>query len=126
MAKEPIIYDLMLLLSTSAEDERRAEILSNVEAAITRGGGSVERNDDWGSRPLPYRINHQREAEYHLMQFTAPPDLLESLSHDLHITDGVLRFRIIKVLPGTPKAPDSAPPVVAAQVAAPESSAADS
>jgi len=25
----------------------------------------------------------------------------------------VLRFRIIKVLPGTPEAPDSAPPVLA-------------
>ena len=113
MAKDPILYDLLLLLSKNAEDERRAEILANVQTAIERGGGSIARNDDWGTRPLPYRIHHQREAEYHLMQFNAPPDLLEGLSHDLHITDGVLRFRIIKNLPGTPKAPDSPPPVVA-------------
>ena len=92
----------MLLLSTSAEDERRAKILADVEAAISAGGGSIERNDDWGTRPLAYRINHQAEAEYHLLQFTGPPALLESLSHSLRIADGVLRFRIIKVLPGTP------------------------
>ena len=121
MAQDPILYDLVLLLSKEAEDERREQILSNVQAAIERGGGSVSRNDDWGTRPLPYRINHQREAEYHLLQFNAPPTLLESLSHDLGITDGVLRFRIIKNLPGTPKAPESAPPVVA-QVAAAEPS----
>jgi small subunit ribosomal protein S6 len=113
MATEPILYDLVLLLSLNAEDERRAEILTNVQAAIERGGGSIARNDDWGKRPLPYRIRHQREAEYRLLQFHAPPDLLESLSHDLGITDGVLRFRIIKNLPGTPKAPESPPPVVA-------------
>lgn len=117
MATEPILYDLVLLLSLNAEDERRAEILSNVQAAIERGGGSIARNDDWGKRPLPYRIRHQREAEYRLLQFHAPPDLLESLSHDLGITDGVLRFRIIKNLPGTPKAPESPPPVVAQMAA---------
>ena len=52
------------------------------------------------------------------MQFNGPPALLETLSHNLHIADGVLRFRIIKVTPGTPAAPDSPPPVIAA-VAAP-------
>lgn len=118
MAKEPTIYDLVLLLSTSAEDERRAQILSNLEAAISRGGGSIERNDDWGSRPLTYQIRHQGEAEYHLLQFSGPASLLETLSHDLRIADGVLRFRIIKVLPGQPKPPESAPPVVAQAVPA--------
>ena len=62
MARDPILYDLLLLLSKNAEDERRAEILTNVQTAIERGGGSVARNDDWGTRPLPYRIRHQREA----------------------------------------------------------------
>ena len=113
MTQEPTIYDLMLLLSTGAEDERRAQILANVEAAISRGGGSIERNDDWGSRPLAYRIQHEREGEYHLLQFSGPPPLLEALSHDLRIADGVLRFRIIKVLPGQPSPPEGPPPVVA-------------
>jgi small subunit ribosomal protein S6 len=122
MAKEPTIYDLMLLLSTSAEDERRAQILAGVQTTIENGGGRLERNDDWGSRPLPYRIRHQREAEYHLLQFSGPATLLEALSHDLRIADGVLRFRIIKVIPGQPNPPESAPPVVAPAVATAESS----
>jgi small subunit ribosomal protein S6 len=113
MAKPPPIYDLTLLLSTSAEDDERTRILSEVESAISSGGGTIERNDDWGVRPMTYRIDHQGDAEYHLLQFTGPPALLESLSHSLRIADGVLRFRIIKVIPGTPPAPDSAPPVIA-------------
>lgn len=114
MAKEAPIYDLMLMLSTSAEDEQRAKILADVEAAIARVGGSVERNDDWGKRPMAYEIRHQPDAEYHLLQFKAPPTLIEDLSHTLRITDGVVRFRVIKVRPGTPPAPSSPPPVVAA------------
>lgn len=114
MPTPPPIYDLMLVLSATAEEERRAQILADVEAQISGGGGRVERNDDWRTRPLAYEIRHQTEGEYHLLQFAGTPSLLESLSHSLRIDDGVLRFRIIKVLPGTPPPPDAAPPVTAA------------
>lgn len=124
MAVQSPLYDLMLLLSTSADDEQRTKILSDVETKITAAEGQIERRDDWGQRPLAYRIRHQPDADYHLLQFTGPPSLIETLSHDLRITDGVVRFRVIKNLPGTPPAPESAPPVVAS--AAPPSSGAES
>src|SRR5947209_14615058 len=114
MATEAPLYDLVLLLSTDAEEGTRSKILDDIESAISRAGGSVERNDDWGRRPMAYEIRHKPESEYHLLQFHAPGSLIEELSHTLRITDGVLRFRVIKVRPGTPEAPSSAPPVVAA------------
>jgi small subunit ribosomal protein S6 len=114
MPQQTPIYDLVLLLSTSGEDDERAKILADVESAISTGGGSVERKDDWGVRPMTFRISHQGEADYHLLQFSGPPALLDSLSHSLRINDGVLRFRIIKNLRGTPAAPESPPPVIAA------------
>jgi small subunit ribosomal protein S6 len=114
MADEPILYDLVLLLTFDAPEEQRTRILTAVESAITGAGGSIERNDDWGRRPMAYEIRHRPEAEYHLLQFHAPPTLIEELSHTLHITDGVLRFRIIKVTRGTPPVKAGAPPVVSA------------
>jgi small subunit ribosomal protein S6 len=113
MSSHPRLYDLMLVLSSTAEDDRRAKILSDVEAQITGAGGTVERQDDWHTRPLAFEIRHQKDGEYHLLQFTGPTSLLESLSHNLRIDDAVLRFRVIKVLPGTPPPPESPPPVVA-------------
>jgi len=113
MVPAPRVYDLMLVLSTTVEDERRAKIVTDVEALISGGGGTVERNDDWRTRPLTFEIRHQGEGEYHLLQFTGPTSVLESLSHSLRIDDAVLRFRIIKVLPGTPPPPEQAPPVLA-------------
>jgi small subunit ribosomal protein S6 len=113
MPSEPIVYDLVLLLSLDSDDDARAKVLTDVEAAITGGGGTVSRNQDWGRRPTAFPIRHQGEAEYHLLQFSGPTSLLESLTHSLGIADEVLRFRIIKVIPGTPPAPDSPPPVLA-------------
>lgn len=97
------IYDLVLLLSTSAPEERRGKVMSDVEAAISSGGGEIVRRDDWGTRTLAYRIGHQADAEYHLLQLTGPPALLDSLSQSLKITDGVLRFRIIKDITQSPE-----------------------
>jgi small subunit ribosomal protein S6 len=114
MPEDSPLYDLTLLLSTEVEDEQRTNILSEVENAISSAGGSIERRNDWGVRPMAFRIQHQSEADYRLLQFTGPPALLESLSHSLRIADDVLRFRIIKVVPGTPAAPESAPPVIGA------------
>ena len=124
MAAQAPLYDLVLLLSTTAPDEQRAKVLSDVETKITAAQGSIERQDDWGQRPMAYRIHHQPDADYHLLQFKAPPTLIETLSHDLRITDGVVRFRVIKNLPGTPAAPDSPPPVIA--TAAPPASGGES
>lgn len=118
MSRESHLYDLVLLLSLEGEDDVRAKIVAGVEAEISGTGGTVVRNQSWGRRPMTYPINHQGEAEYHLLQFTGPPALLDSLSHTLHIADEVLRFRIIEVLPGTPPAPDSPPPVITAATGA--------
>jgi ribosomal protein S6 len=125
MPDDTRIYDLMLLLSTSVEEEQRAKILADVDTAISSAGGSVVHNGDWGTRPLAYRIEHQDGAEYHLLQFSGPPSLLDSLNHSLRITDGVLRFRMIKVLPGTPPPPRPEPaPVVHATTTGASASAA--
>ncbi|HEV3053923.1 MAG TPA: 30S ribosomal protein S6 [Solirubrobacteraceae bacterium] len=122
MAESAPLYDLTLLLSVEIDD-RRAKIVSDSEAAITAAGGSIERHDSWGRRPMAYRIAHQTDAEYHLLQFHGPVSLLESLSHTLRIDDGVLRFRVVKVLPGTPAAPDSPPPIASAPAPVPVAAA---
>jgi len=123
MSKDPILYDLVLLLSTEADEDTRTTLVSDVEAMIAAAGGTVSRNQTWGQRPTTFRINHQSEADYHLLQFTGPTSLLESLSHTLRIADSVLRFRIIKVVPGTPEAPEAAPPVLAGAAAVPAAAA---
>jgi small subunit ribosomal protein S6 len=103
------VYELILLLSTDAEQEARARILADIETAITRGGGSIVGKSGWGNRSLAYRIDHHDDAEMHLFELTAPPQLLADLSHRLRITDGVLRFRVIKAVSGTRKRSEPEP-----------------
>jgi small subunit ribosomal protein S6 len=116
MATEPPVYDLVLLLDTQADEERRTEILENVQAAIEQSGEIVGRHD-WGVRPTVYEIHKRPDADYHLFQFHGGTELLEQLDHTLKITDGVLRFRIIKLRAGTPPPPDLGAPAAATAAA---------
>jgi len=113
MATEAPLYDLVLLLDTAIEDERRDQILANVEHAIEDAGEIVGRHE-WGVRPTAYEVHKHTDAEYHLLQFHGPPSLLDQLEHNLKITDFVLRFRIIRLRPGTPGPPDMRAPAAAA------------
>jgi small subunit ribosomal protein S6 len=102
-------YDLVLLLDTQAEEPVRAKILADTREAIS-AGGELLRHDEWGDRALAYPIEHRKDAEYHLLQFHAStPELLRGLDRALRISDGVVRFRIVKLKPGTPDAPDMRP-----------------
>jgi small subunit ribosomal protein S6 len=101
----PALYDLMLMLDPNAPEDRHGRILDDVQAAIEAEGTLVGRHD-WGMRRMSFEIDHRPEAAYHLFQFEGGKELLERLQGSLRITDGVLRFRIIRLKPGSPPPPE--------------------
>jgi len=118
-------YDLVIMLDPQADPAERARIVADTRAAI-EAQGELLRHDEWGERPLTYPIEKRTSAEYHLLQFHAgAAELLSALDRTLRITDGVLRFRIIKLAPGVPEAPNmGAAPRTEAQDAPPSAPAA--
>ena len=117
MAIEQPTYDLILLLDPEANEERRTNILASLETVIERQGEVVSRHD-WGVRPTAYEVRKRGDADYHLLQFHGTAELLQQLDHALKITDGVNRFRIIRLRKGTPEPPDLRMSAAAAAAAA--------
>lgn len=106
-AHDPL-YDLVLMLDSAAPDEQRRKVLTGVETTIA-AAGEIVNSQDWGVRQTAYEIRHKADAEYHLLQFHGTREVLESLQRTLKIADGVTRFRIIKLAPGTPAPPANRP-----------------
>jgi small subunit ribosomal protein S6 len=104
----PHLYDLMLMLDPNAPEGRGDEIIGDVRSMIESSGTLVGEHD-WGLRKMAYEIRHRPEAQYELFQFEGENELLERLDHTLKITDGVLRFRIIRQKAGTPPPPEPRP-----------------
>jgi small subunit ribosomal protein S6 len=100
----PALYDLMLMLDPNAPEGRHEQILGEVRSMIEKEGSLVGEHD-WGDRRMAYEIDHRRDAHYLLFQFEGEPPLLDRLGHSLKIADGVLRFRTIRLKPGSPPPP---------------------
>ena len=99
-------YDLVLLLDPQVGGEHPREDRRR-HARPIEAQGELLRHDEWGERALTYPIDKKPNAEYHLLQFHAgSAELLDGLDRTLRITDGVMRFRLIKLAPGVPEAPE--------------------
>jgi len=118
MADPAKIYDLILMLDVAAEDDVRSKIVADARAAI-QADGTLIGEQPWGVRALAYPIAHRTQAEYHLLQFSGPPSLIDGLEHTLRITDGVVRHRVIKQPRGTAPAASAAPAAPAQPAAEP-------
>jgi len=105
MAAPASTYDLMLLLDVELDDAQRSKILDDTRALV-QAHGTVVSDNEYGRRSMAYEIDHQPDVDYALLQFQGAPALLEQLSRTLRITDGVVRFRVIKIRPDAPAAPD--------------------
>lgn len=108
MVPAPLVYDLVLLLDPSVEDDRREKILHDAAELIGSNGGEIIARHDWGVRPTAFEIRKRGDQDYHLIQFHATTAALDALDHTLKITDGVSRYRVIKLRAGTPEVPDLA------------------
>jgi small subunit ribosomal protein S6 len=101
-------YELVLMLDPEIPEERREQIASEARKRI-ESGGELKHDASWGMRKLAYEIRQRTEADYRLFRFQTQGGLLDELDHNLRIADGVLRFRIFKVEPGSPAIAPPAP-----------------
>ena len=95
------------MLDPEAAEDARERVAGDVRQQI-EGAGSLDEANSWGMRKMAYEIKQRNEADYRYYRFQGEPPLLERLDHSLKIADGVLRFRIFKVDPGTTTNPPPA------------------
>ena len=92
MARE---YELIYVLNpTWGEDSLVA--LNDKIKELVEANGSVVSVDDWGKKRLAYEIDDQREGNYVLVTFSAEHDAPREIERIMRITDGVLRYLVIR------------------------------
>lgn len=87
-------YELLTVLDP---DINEATVVGAVESAIKELEISVDRKDVWGLRTLAYPINSKNRGRYILFELTAANGKnIQDLNRELLITDGVMRFNLVK------------------------------
>ena len=89
-------YELMLVFSPEAPDDRISAIIDRTTRQITADGGQIIKVAPWGRRRLAYAIDRHREGAYHIVVFEAPTTTIAELERGLLITEEILRHLVVR------------------------------
>ena len=89
-------YRLITILSTDKGEEGIASLTDTIKAKI-ESGATIDAFDAIGTRELAYEIEGQRNGYYVQTVFTAGSEFPKELERVLKITDGVIRYLIVRV-----------------------------
>lgn len=88
-------YETIFVVSTLLEEEKIREIIDRVKSVI-ESSAQLEKIDEWGKKRLAYEVDKQKEGYYTLMHFTAEPTFPTELERIYKITEGVIKYIIVK------------------------------
>ncbi len=89
-------YELMYITRPHLETEQQEALKERVLKIIQEKGGELKKVDVWGRRKLGYPIKRETEGFYVVVDFAGDEDLVNEIDRVLKITDGFLRFKILR------------------------------
>lgn len=89
-------YETVFIISPDLSEEERPSFIEKFKNLIKEKGGEVTNVDEWGKRRFAYEINKKTEGYYVLMNFNGEVDVPRELERVYRITDGVMRYLIVK------------------------------
>ncbi|MBB4076086.1 small subunit ribosomal protein S6 [Bartonella fuyuanensis] len=91
------LYEHMFLARQDITPQQVDELLSLYKGVIETHGGKVGRVENWGLRPLAYRIRKNRKAYYVLVNIDAPATAITEMERQMRINEDILRYMTIRV-----------------------------
>ena len=88
-------YEAIIIIDSELAEDARTSLIERFKNMID-SAGQLGKIDEWGDRKLAYPINDKTDGYYLLVNFSAPPDFPSELERVLKITDGILKFLIIR------------------------------
>ena len=89
-------YELVVVLSPALGEEGYASVIALIKAKIETAA-TIEAMETIGVRRMAYEIKDQKDGYYLQFNFTSEPNFPKEIERILKITEGVLRYLVIRV-----------------------------
>lgn len=88
-------YEAVYIISPTLEEEPVKAIVEKFNNLVAQYG-ELESTEEWGRKKLAYEVQDQKEGYYVLINFKANPDFPAELERNFKITEGVIKYLVIK------------------------------
>lgn len=90
-------YELMTVFRPDLEDQGLQDAVEKVKTLIAARGGEVDSSDIWGRRRMAYPIRDYRDGVYNVSKLKLDPSSADELERNLHLSDQILRYLLIRL-----------------------------
>lgn len=91
------IYEELFIVKPDAVAEDVDAYIGQVKEIITAAGGTIEKEEKWGTRKLAYRVQKFAEGIYILLQFSAKPETIHEIERRMRVQDMVIKFITVRI-----------------------------
>lgn len=88
-------YESIFIIDTDVGEEGIQALVEKFKSLL-ESSAQLESIDEWGKRKLAYLINDKSEGYYVLVNFSAEPEFPRELERIYKITDGIIKYMVIK------------------------------
>ncbi len=88
-------YEALFIFKPDLKKEGLSKVSSQVQEAIGKHKGSIEKKDEWGKKSLAYTIKKYKEGFYYLIDFHIDPEAITKLKRAFILNESILRTLII-------------------------------
>ena len=91
------MYEIMYLIQPDLEGDLLEEAMNKVQDLLEKEGAHIANIKKMGKRRLAYEINDFKEGFYVLLNVEAQSTVVPVLEHFFKVTEGYLRFIVIRL-----------------------------
>ena len=93
------IYELGFILKPDLPEQDAQAAIDAVKQALTDGGASIDKVDDWGKRRLSYRVRGFWNGHYVLIQYSVEDakGLTREVERRLRVAENISKCKTIRI-----------------------------
>lgn len=88
------LYDLVIVTRPSLSDAQKKKLLDSVKDFLK--GVKVAKEEDWGQKPLAYKIKRELAGVYHLFKLETDASVPQGLEKRLVNDENIIRHLLIR------------------------------
>ena len=84
-------YEGLFIVKSDLEKEELSSLYEKIKENVKKYNGEVESTEEWGKKPLSYKIGKHKDGTFCLMKLKIDPAQVAHLSTDLKLNESIIR-----------------------------------
>ena len=85
-------YEIMLAIRGSLNSSEAKTTYDNFVKTLTKNKAKINYEEDWGKMNIAYKIKHETEAYYFVVQFSTATAIIKELELTMELDKNIIRY----------------------------------